>query len=787
MAKKLLILAIIPLLIFVGAFLIVDSKVREIIAPNPLNTTAGILSAPFQLPSGTKIPAKTLQTVLRDRSIEQVNSPPKKPGQYFFDGEVFLIQTPPFISHLGELMESERVEYAPESGLVVNDTVPDRHTLVLAPTPIAPLGAGDIRMERHLRIEDLPSELIDAVVAIEDRRFYSHFGIDLFGISRAIVENVKAGRVVQGGSTLTQQLAKNLLFSPKKTLVRKFLEALAALSLELRLTKNEILSRYLNEVYLGQDGSIAIHGIGAAANHFFGKRAAELSLAESALLAGLIQAPSSYSPRRKPELALKRRNIVLGVMRSRDLINSEQHMKALQTPLRVRESQTSARQAPYFRSRLLQELAQSISLEAAVTRGVQVHTGIDNNLQQCATEALQTTLEYLEKNYPAIRSSSAKGKRLEGALLSIEPYSGLIKAWVGGRSFKESQFDHVFQAKRQIGSTVKPFVYLTALDRDRNEYRVATADTILPDKPITFDIPNQPAWIPENYDHRYRGEVTLRYAFENSLNLPAAYVVKRVGVDALHRTLEQFQVADKIPEVPAIALGAFETNLFQLTTAYGVLANSGVYVQPRLFYSATDDRGKVIVASPISESLIGDERPIHVVTNLMQGVVERGTAQIVRRLGYSGPAAGKTGTSNDGRDSWFVGFSPDLVSGAWLGYDDNSPTGLTGSSGAARLWANYLKCAATFRPPADFLLPEGITFTQIDIDSHKRATSSCPANRVVQEIYVRGTEPLEECPHGSGRYYDEKPDSSELDEQRGEEDDRAPTRRRKSFWELVFG
>jgi penicillin-binding protein 1B len=580
--------------------------------------------------------------------------------------------------------------------------------------------------------------VIEAVISVEDERFFSHIGLDFFGIFRALVVNLRAGRVVQGGSTLTQQLVKNLLFSRERSLQRKLLEAFAALSLESRLSKDRILEMYLNEVYLGQEGSVALHGFDAASNAFFGKSVEQLSLPEAATLAGVIQAPSAYSPRRHPARAAERRAVVLRKMRERGIIDDETLYQALRAEVKVLGERFHDRRAPYFVTSVHRTMTAMFGGPSLPATGIRILTGLDLELQECAEESVRASLERL-------KGPKGTTGSLEVGLVALEPFSGKVRAWVGGRDYRKSQFDHVSQAKRQIGSTIKPFLYLTALDGSLNSYRVATPISILSDEPLQIESAPQRTWEPENFDREFRGDVTLRYALERSLNIPAVQILTRVGIPAFKRTLQAFNLADKIPEVPALALGALDTSLLELTAAFGALANGGVYIAPRTFTAVLNEEHAQIATSEIRERRVAEEAPTFVLTDILRGVIDRGTGSSIRSHGYTGPAAGKTGTSDKTRDAWFVGYTPTLVTGVWLGYDDNRSLGITGGSGAAPLWAEFMKCASAFVAPADFVPPPDVRRVEVDPVSGLRTTPDCPSAQSVAELFVVGTEPPTQC------------------------------------------
>jgi penicillin-binding protein 1B len=563
-----------------------------------------------------------------------------------------------------------------------------------------------------------------------------------------MVKNIRAGRLIEGGSTLTQQLAKNILFTPKKTLGRKVREMFAALSLERRLSKDDIFELYLNEIYFSQEGQVSVHGVQEAAQSFFGKDVTKISLAESALLAGLVRAPTSYSPRKNIKRATKRRDLVLAEMLDQGFIEEKQYKAAIDEKISLAPPPFRKKDAPFFAAAIERQMADSFDIEAAAVSGVQVHTWLDPDIQQCAEQAVSESITALEKTYPRLRKKHT-GKAFEQSLVAIEPFSGAIRAFVGGRDFFSNQFDHVTMARRQIGSTIKPFLYLTALDGSLNSYRVATPISILSDEPTGITLFDHSQWKPKNYDRTFRGDVTLRYALERSLNIPAVYVAQRVGIPALANTLRQFAVSPEIPEFPALALGALDTTLLQLTSAYGALANGGRLVSPRFYNSVIDSDGSELASTVHNEASVAQEGPVYLVTDIMRGVVDRGTAQVIRRMGYKGVAAGKTGTSNDTRDAWFVGFTPRLSVGIWTGFDDNSSLGLTGGAASAPTWARFMKCIEPLVEEEQFIRPPSVEAVTLDRELLCRTSPEHPKDRVLTELFVQGTAPVDQCSESS--------------------------------------
>jgi 1A family penicillin-binding protein len=768
---------------FLILFAVIDRRVATRLRGRAGDQPSLIYSDAVRLVAGTNISAKTVIPLLEQRRYFEVTDRPDGAGQYSRDGESVQIVTRPFRTAQGVDVPSvhARLDLARGSLLVIDN--PTTRSLFLEPLPIAPYGGGPMEARTYRPLDEIPQVIVDAVLATEDQRFYYHFGIDPIGILRAIVVNLRAGKLVEGGSTLTQQLAKNILLSPQKTLSRKAQEAFAALSLELRLSKKEILERYLNEIYFAQSGSTAIHGVNEAAHVFFGKDLKDVDTAEAALLAGMIQAPSAYSPRRHVERATERRNAVLAKMLDEGKINQEEYQKAVDTPIKLAAKQERTRTAPFYVATLERHLETSFGFQPTPFSGVDVYTSIDLELQECAENAITTNTARLEKTYPSLAKNRDNKRRLEQALVAIEPYSGLVRAWVGGRDFSHNQFDHVSQAHRQIGSTIKPFLYLTALDGSLNDYKVATPVSILSDEPTRITLFNRTGWTPENYDRKYRGDVTLRYALEKSLNVPAVYVAQRVGIPALVRTAQLFNLAEEIPQVPALALGALDTTLLRLTAAYGALANGGVYVAPRLFRSVVDQAGSVLAEAVPTEKRVIGEGSAFVLSDMLRGVVERGTAQGIRRNGFTRPAAGKTGTSNENRDAWFVGFTPNLAVGVWTGFDDNSRTGLTGGQASVPAWSSFMKCAEPFIEDLAFIQPPSVSSVAVDTRCNGRATPDTPPQYRITELFVQGTEPQDLCEEAPKEEF--HPPTRPLPVKNKREYE--PEQEERGFWDRIFG
>lgn len=627
----------------------------------------------------------------------------------------------------------------------------------LQPELLSVLGESSTRVSTHKRLDQYPQQLIDAVLSIEDERFYGHFGIDPIGILRALIVNLQSGQIAQGGSTITQQLAKNLFLDPQRNFKRKIEEAMSAILIETAFTKDQILEFYLNEVFLGQEGRFAIHGFGEAAKSFFGHEVEGISLSEAATLAGMIQAPTKYSPRRFPDNARERRNTVLAKMEQRGKITAAERAAAEKEKIETSPPQHSVRTAPYFVDYLRKRIPE-VAGEDLVEHPVSVYTGIEYDYQACADKAVQDGLSSLEKKYSRLRRKSGP---LQAALVSISPVDGEIRAWVGGRNYSQNQFDRVSQAQRQPGSAFKPFVYLTALDPSLNSYRVARTTSLLSDEPVTLEIPGSEPWTPQNYDRKYRGEVTVREALSKSLNIPTVDLAMKVGVGSIAKTAELFGFGDNLPKVPSLALGAGEVSPLVISRAYAAIANGGNLIDlVPLTSVVSSSNNRVLFQRSFAEQRVVSESATYILTDILETVLISGTATIVRQLGFTRPAAGKTGTTNDGRDAWFIGFTPSHLATVWVGFDDNSQIGLTGAQAAAPIWTEYMKCISAWEPDLAFVVPPGVVRERIDATTGLLATTQCNPADIVDEVFIEGTQPVTTCNrHGAGTEpYDEQLD-----------------------------
>jgi penicillin-binding protein 1B len=612
----------------------------------------------------------------------------------------------------------------------------DVAAVTLEPEVLA--SASDRPGEDHkpVRIEETPRVLINAVLAAEDHRFFEHGGLDVRALLRAAWANLRAGRVKEGGSTITQQLVKVRLLSPQRTFFRKLREAWLAALVESRYSKERILEAYLNEIYLGQRGPIAIRGVGSASRAYFGKEVHQLTTPEAALIAAIIRGPNIYSPAVDPDRAREHRNVVLAQMRDLKMITSDEFERARRTPVHVRSLVSPGQSAPYFVDYVRQELEQRFEGISRV-RGVRIATTLDLSLQRFAEVAAVRGLDRLESSLtPGYRRDP--GRRLQVAVLVVETATGEIRALVGGRDYLASQFNRVTSARRQPGSAFKPIVYLAAL-RAGDGAPFFTAASRVEDLPITLESNGEP-WSPRNYDDRYEGIVTVRQALEQSLNSATVRIAQTVGLPNVIETARTLGLQSQLAPVPAMALGAFEVTPLELARAYLPLANGGIRpaaVSGIRTAQFGDDEVKPAAAE--ESARVVSQAEAWLLTSLLKGVVTSGTARAVRASGLPDVVAGKTGTTNDGRDAWFVGYSPRLLALVWVGFDSGEPHGMSGAKAALPIWLDFMKQALDAYPQADFEMPAGISFADIDASNGKRAARACPV--IVREAFLTGTEP----------------------------------------------
>jgi len=616
-------------------------------------------------------------------------------------------------------------------------------------TPLLTSIQAEREKRRPVALSSLPPHVINAVLAIEDRRFYYHPGIDPIRLTGAIVYSVIGDSRISATSTLTQQLVRNVFLpqfegwslqqARERSTRRKLLEMWVSLVLTSKATKDEILEMYLNAVPLGQRGSFAIVGVSEAARLFFGKDVSNLTLHEAATIAGVIQSPSALSPFNNPTRARDRRNVVIRAMADAGFITAEQADAAQKEPLTVVQRALEA-EAPYFVDYVSQTLNEAYpGLTTTDDKPVDVYTTLDLHLQRVAQDAVRDGLTNVDK----LLSRRKRKGRAEAALIAVDPRTGEILAMVGGRSYNQSQYNRAIVSRRQPGSTFKPFVFLTAFEQAvlNGETDVSPA-TIVDDSPTTWEFDEQ-VWTPENYENEYGGMVTYRDALAHSRNVATIKAAERAGYANVAELWGRLGVGSQPKPYPSIALGVFEASPLEMATAYTIFPNMGVERKLRHVLRVTSGEDDVTKKDEEKPKVIARPDTTYLVTDMMRAVVNEGTGYGARAGGFTLDAAGKTGTTNDMRDAWFVGFTPELLTVVWVGFDDNQVVGLAGAQAALPIWTQFMKNALAGRQSVPFQAPDGISWAEIDKDTGQLAAPFCP--KIINAPFLAGTEPVDAC------------------------------------------
>jgi penicillin-binding protein 1B len=583
---------------------------------------------------------------------------------------------------------------------------------------VAQFIGGEPILQSPMALGEMPTLCLNAVLAIEDSQFLEHHGVSLSGIMRAAIKNIFGGGLKQGGSTITQQLVKNYFLTSEKTIKRKVTEFFMSLILENHASKDEILETYLNIIYLGQTGPFQIRGFGAASQYYFEKPIQNLNVSECSLLAAIVNSPGLWDPFRKPDNALKRRKMVLRRMTDLQFITPTEEQEAAIQPLPKRSRPSISETAPYYLHAVNKQLQQmNLNLE-----GLKIFTGLELQAQRQAQEAVRNQLNLLEKDNKKIHALLEKGHSLEGALLAANNLTGLVTAVVGGRGYRLTQFNRAVDSHRQIGSIMKPFVYLTALRLGESNGRIYDPVTPVKDEKFSYKYDGQ-VWSPDNYGKKYFGEVPVYFALKNSLNAATASLGLEVGLEKVIETSRLLGIKSSLQALPSLTLGSFELYPTEVLEAYVALARLGSHIPLSFIRSVVTSANEVIFRfDPSSEQSV-DSADVAGLVSMMKQTVQSGTAQSIVMNGFLHPAAGKTGTTSDYKDAWFAGFTPHLTAVVWVGYDDNTPHGLTGSSGPVPIWTEYMKNMAIVYPPDDFPWPESTErgfWTEVEKNSNKK-------------------------------------------------------------------
>ncbi len=591
-------------------------------------------------------------------------------------------------------------------------------------------------MRVPVKLTDIPPLVAKTIIAVEDRKFYSHWGIDPLAITRASITNLFTGRL-QGASTITQQLARNLFLSFERTYMRKLKEAVLTLQLERKYSKNEIFEMYINEIYFGS----GCYGIESAARKFLGKGVKELTLREVALIIGLPRAPLYYNPYKFPHNALKRRAVILNIMKETGIADEAEVERAKNSPLELNTQKTAPRVGPYLVEEVRKFVGERIGSDIFYKGGVSIHTSTSKTLQEIADRVIRDGLEKFKRQYNLKEDSL---NPLQAALFAMDPRSGGIKAVVGGRDFIESQFDRATQARRQPGSAFKPFVYTAAVDRG-----YAPTYKLL-DQPIIVEV-GDTIYSPSNYDGAFIGEISLRDAIALSRNLASVRLIMEISPELVVRYAKLMGIESKLIPVISLALGSNSVSLKEMVTGYATIANGGYRVKPYIVEKITEGNGRILYEEkPYKERVLRSETA-YITASLLSSVMEYGTGAGVKRMGFTRPCFGKTGTTNSWRDAWFIGFTPELICGVWVGYDipDTIMRGGSGAVAALPIWAEFMKEALSEEPVGNLSIPSGIVKCTVCKESGLLPVEGCP--ELIEEVFIKGTEPKERCFIHSGR------------------------------------
>lgn len=694
-----------------GAWFLKDweDKVTKKFEGRKWDFASKIYSDSYHLYVGANLRLDDLIEKLRRLGYYETSAPPKTQGAYQVNGadgsvDIFLHD----FEFPTEKVKGYPVRISLQGNLVGRiENLADRSEkfdLELEPEVVTGLYQNIWKERRVVKLAEVPPLLIKSILAIEDERFFSHAGVDPIGIMRAMFVNLRHLSLQQGGSTLTQQLMKNFLLSDERTLGRKFPEAVMAIIAERKYSKEVILENYLNEIYLGQRGSQGVFGVWEAAQFYYSKPLSELTVGESALLAGLIRAPNRLSPYRNADAAIKRRNVVLAKLLDDKIITKKQYDLAHNEKLPQRALVKVTNEAPFYVDYLRRELDQNYPKDVLEKDGLRIFTGLDLRIQKIAEKALTEGLAKLETSHPALKKKSAE-ESLEGAIVVIRPQTGEIKAMVGGRNYQKSQFNRIFQAKRQAGSVFKPFVFLAAFTHGGQSGMQYFSDTVVNDSQFTWSYDGGQSWQPHNYNNDYFGAVTVRRALESSLNSATARVAQDVGIRRVRDMARRLGIESSLPAVPSLSLGSAEVTPLEVAVAFSTLANGGVRARSVAVKHVMDQNTKVLEKRDVKLEQVISPSLAYTMNSLLKGVMDRGTGAPARRWGFTRPAAGKTGTTNDYKDAWFVGYTPELLAVVWVGYDGPAKIGLSGSEAALPIWTEFMKAATANMPVTDFAPP----------------------------------------------------------------------------------
>ncbi len=677
---------------------------------------ARVFARPLELYPGANVSRERLVRKLDTLGYQRLTAP-NAVGQYAVSDEQVEFFSRGFkfwdFPEAGRHVEVRFVAGVPAT-VIDRDSGQPIDLMRLEPPEIGRINPHDFEDRKLLAFDEVPQQFVAALVAVEDRRFFKHHGVDFIGLVRAFGVNLLAQRVVQGGSTLTQQLVKNLYLTHERTMLRKMNEMLMAVSLERQYSKQKIIETYMNEVFLGQDGNRAIHGFELAAHFYFAKPLSELDWLEAATLIGMIKGPTLYDPRRHPEQSKARRDVVLGLLAHAKLIAEADLAGLRKLPLKLRGGADGGNhEYPSFMALVRRQLSREYSPRDLDAAGLNIFTTLDVEVQQSAEAALRSTLPDIEKRMHK--------RDLQGAIIIVDPASGEVLAMVADRDPDYAGFNRVVDARRPIGSVVKPLIYALALGQP-GRFSLLTP---LNDTAVTWTGPDGKRWQPQNFDKQQHGTVSLLYALTHSFNLATVNLGLQLGLSRVTAYMQHLGVPGKLPQYPSVLLGAVELSPLELAEVYTVFANDGFRVPARVINAVTDQNQRKLKRYGLALQPVMEPATAALMRYALTRVVAEGTAiGLAAALPGITPLAGKTGTSNDSRDSWFAGFGGNLLGVAWVGRDDNKPTGLTGASGAMRVWAAAMKGAAI--TPLELQLPAEVGWQNVDLRSNTVLPAQCP-------------------------------------------------------------
>jgi penicillin-binding protein 1B len=732
-----LLLALAGLLSLRGAYLYY--KVGAGMSPDAWEVPSVLYGRPTRIHPGDSLANLRLEERLRRLSYRKVTGAPRTEGSWSEEGDRIRIR-PRNLRYREQEVRDITAEIEIQDGRVASLSTPDGvplDVLLIEPEEVGRIFGPGREARSMVPLSAIPRRLQDAVLAAEDARFYSHVGIDVQGVARAAIANLRTFRFAQGGSTITQQLAKNFFLTPEKSLWRKLREAELALLMEIRFSKKQILEAYLNKIYFGQEGGRGIYGVEEAARFYFSRGVGELSLEEAALLAGIIRSPNRYSPLRMPAAGGERRNWVLSRMAQLKMIDAREFERAARSPVRTHPRRMPPRGGEYFADYVQRVAEEGIGDGKLYRSGFRIYTSLDPFHQAAAEAAVARGLAEIE------RKGGKTGEPLQAAIVAVDPATGELTAMAGGRGYGETQFNRAADARRQPGSAFKPFVLLAAMQQAARENGKVTLATAISGEPVSVPTPSG-AWMPANFEGKQYGTITVRRMIEESVNTATVRLATEIGLPQIVSVSRDVGITSPLSPVPALALGTFEVTPVELAYAYATLASGGTRYEPYPLDSIIGAKGETVYTAKNRATQAVDPRAAYLVSYALEGVFDRGTARAAREAGIRFPVSGKTGTTDKNRDSWFVGYTPEVVCAVWVGTDSGRDTGLSGAAGALRIWTRFMMALYPAAGPRALAVPQGVVTAVIDPASGYLATSACPEQ--FTEAFIEGTAPRETCP-----------------------------------------